>query len=131
MDVIFGVYDTRALNKNWDYFGEAFYQSAFNSVDDYRPGDGFNLNLGLRYFGLESLTPQIQVNTRYVHHDTGVASDTISTGGTLVYLSPGVTVPIPGDVELFAFVQIPIYQNLLGVQLAPTYTASLGARYMF
>lgn len=130
-DIIFGAYIMRALNKNWDYFSEAFYQSALNSRDEYRPGDGTNFNVGTRYLGFESVIPQLQINARYVQHDTGANSDRISTGGTLIYLSPGMTVPMDSKMEFYAFLQLPVYQNLLGVQLAPMYTASLGARYNF
>ena len=130
-DAIIGVYYTAALNKNWDYFGELLYQVALNQSDGYRPGTGANLNLGVRYFGFEILTPQLQLNFRNVQHDTGVNSDPISTGGTLVYLSPGVIVPIGNGFQAYSFVQVPLYQNLSGVQLAPILTASVGARYIF
>lgn len=130
-DLVLGAYYNEALNKNWDYFGELLMQFALNEVDQYRPGNGYNFNLGLRYFGIESFTPQIQINTRVVNHDTGANSDTISTGGTLLYLSPGVTVPVTAKVDAYAFFQIPLYQYLEGVQLAPTWTGSVGARYNF
>jgi hypothetical protein len=79
----------------------------------------------------EAVKPQLQINARYVQHDTGANADTISTGGTLLYLSPGAIVPVVADFEVYGFMQLPLYQNLLGVQLAPTYTASVGARYLF
>ena len=31
--------------------------------------------------------------------------------------------------QLFAFVQLPVYSNLYGYQLFPRYTASVGASY--
>ena len=130
-DLILGAYYTKPMNKNWDYFTEALYQSAFNVVDQYRPGDGFNWNFGFRYYGVEAFHPQLQVNARYVEHDSGSQSDVFSTGGTLVYLSPGLVVPVRGGVDIYTFMQIPLYQNLLGVQLTPTSTVSAGARYMF
>jgi len=134
-DVILGLHYTEAMSREWDYFGEIFYQSALNYADQYKPGDGYNLNLGLRYMGFTEagVTPQAQINSRYVQHDLGFVgvADTISTGGTLIYLSPGVTVAVGSGAEVYAFVQVPLYQNLLGVQLTPTYTASLGARYKF
>ena len=130
-DLIFGAYYSKALDKNWDFFTEALYQTALNSVDQYRPGDGVNLNFGFRYFWLDYLIPQIQINARYVQTDSGANADTFSTGGTLIYISPGVTVPFGSGFETYAFVQLPLYQFLLGVQLAPTSTVSIGARYTF
>jgi hypothetical protein len=66
-----------------------------------------------------------------VLHDTGADADTVSTGGTLVYLSPGISVPVSQQVSLYGFVQLPVYQKVNGVQLAPRYTATLGLRYSF
>ena len=53
------------------------------------------------------------------------------SGGKTIYLSPGVTVPVNDRVKVYAFVQLPVYQNLNGFQLAPRYTASVGTRIEF
>ena len=64
-------------------------------------------------------------------HDEGDNADEVNTGGTLLYISPGITVSVSQQVAIYGFVQVPIYQDLNGVQLAPHYTASLGVRYTF
>ncbi|MFC5472660.1 TonB-dependent receptor [Paraherbaspirillum soli] len=130
-DAILGAYFMDTLNKDWDYFVQGIAQKALNSSDQYRPGDSANLNLGVRYMGFDAVTPQLQLNARRVLHDVGANADTISTGGTLVYLSPGLVVPVSQQVSLYGFVQVPVYQKVNGVQLAPRYTASLGARFTF
>jgi hypothetical protein len=130
-DAIIGAYYFDGLNKDWDYFGQISYQAALNSRDQYKPGNGFNLNLGLRYQGFSGLFPQLQLNARNVQHDTGDNADQVSTGGTLVYLSPGAVVPVGKQTSLYGFVQLPIYQDVRGVQLAPKYSASIGARFTF
>ncbi len=130
-DAILGAYWFDALNKNWDAFAQATMQTALNSSNAYKPGTGYNLNLGLRYQGLAAAMPQIQLNTRHVEHDSGANADQDSTGGTLVYLSPGLVVPLGKQTSLYGFVQWPIHQDVRGVQLAPRYIASLGARFGF
>lgn len=75
--------------------------------------------------------PQLQLNTRYVSADSGVTADTISTGGTVMYISPGFASPLTKQASIYGFIQLPIYQNVNGVQLTPTYTASVGMRYAF
>ena len=130
-DLIAGAYYADSLNMNWVYFSQFLYQRAFNTVNQYRPGDSYNLSFGLKYMGFDGFTPQIQLNARYIRHDTGANADTVSTGGTLVYLSPGVTVPVAKKTSLYGFVQLPVYQGVNGVQLAPKYTASVGVRYRF
>jgi hypothetical protein len=77
------------------------------------------------------ITPQLQLNGKYVLHDTGANADQISTGGTLTYLSPGVVVPVGKQASVYGFVQLPVYQYVNGVQLAPRFTASLGAKVAF
>lgn len=130
-DLILGAYYADVINKDWDYFAQAIVQKALNSSDEYKPGDGVNLNLGTRYMGFSGFIPQLQLNARRVQHDVGLNADTVSTGGTLVYLSPGAVVPVNKQVSVYGYVQLPIYQDVNGVQLAPRYTASLGARYSF
>lgn len=130
-DLILGAYLTDSLNQKWDYFIQGIFQTALNSKDQYKPGNGLNLNLGLRYTDFSGFKPGVQLNIRHVQRDSGANADTVSTGGTLVYLSPGVVVPINERMSVYGFVQLPIYQNVNGVQLAPRYTASVGARFSF
>ncbi|WP_420264280.1 TonB-dependent receptor [Candidatus Magnetominusculus dajiuhuensis] len=130
-DVIIGIYYTNNITPSLDYFAQATYQAALYERDHYRPGEGVNLNLGLRYMDLHVFYPQVQLNFRYARHDTGLNADSVSTGGTLLYISPGVSVPIGEHVSAYSFVQLPVYQNVNGVQLAPRYTMSFGVRYTF
>lgn len=130
-DLIAGAYYAGSLNQDWAYYGQLLYQRALDTKNDYRPGDSYNLSLGLKYMGFAGFTPQLQLNARGLRHDTGAAADKISTGGTLVYLSPGVTVPVSKTTSLYGFVQLPVYQSVNGVQLAPKYIASAGVRYTF
>ncbi len=130
-DMIVGAYYTNILSANVGYFAQALFQAALYSKDQYRPGDGVNLNAGLRYLGFSGFSPQLQLNFRVVERDSGANADTVSTGGTLLYLSPGMDVPVSNRFSLYGFVQVPVYQHLNGVQLAPHYTTSVGVRYVF
>ncbi|MES2295477.1 MAG: TonB-dependent receptor [Pseudomonadota bacterium] len=130
-DLIVGAYTVGMLDRDWDYYAEAVLQGAVNARDSYRPGKGVNLNLGLRYLGFAAITPQLQMNSRRVAPDSGENADTVSTGGTLVYLSPGIVMSLDKHASVYAFLQIPAYQNVNGVQLTPRLTASAGARYAF
>ncbi len=132
-DVIFGAFYNGILSENFGYFTTAFFQEALYAQDHYTPGNSVNLNAGLRYlsFPVRGVVPQVQLNFRFAERDSGLEADTVSTGGTLLYISPGVTVPVTHQFSVYGFVQVPIYQNLNGVQLAPHYTTSVGVRYMF
>ncbi len=130
-DAIMGVFYADYLSQNFGYFTQALLQTALYATDQYRPGESLNLNLGLRYTGIRDVTPQVQMNFRHVLHDTGAQADENNTGGTLLYFSPGVSVSVSNHVSAYGFVQLPVYQDVRGIQLAPRITTSLGMRYSF
>ncbi|OIQ77686.1 hypothetical protein GALL_406210 [mine drainage metagenome] len=134
-DTIIGAYYFDNLNQNWDYYLQGQFQSALNSSNmaagSYRPGDSINLTSGLRYHGFDSFTPTMQLNVRHVNTDSGDAADTYATGGTLVYFTPGVIVPASSTVSVYSNLQLPLYQNVNGIQLAPKAILSIGARVAF
>jgi len=57
--------------------------------------------------------------------------DSPDTAGTVVYLSPGLTVPAVQHMHLYGFVQLPVYSKLDGYQVFPHWTASVGVSYAF
>jgi hypothetical protein len=130
-DAIVGVSYADALNRDWDYLVQGLFQSALSTRDGYRPGNGINLNLGLRYAASSSVQPQLQINVRHASRDIGPNADTVNSGGTLVYLSPGFNAPLGQQTALYGYVQLPIHQNVYGVQLTPHVTASIGVRHTF
>ena len=131
-DLIAGLFYHQAVSRDWDVFSQATYQFVvMGPINNYHPGNGTNVNLGARYMSFESLAPQIQLNMRHVNMDSGVIADTVSTGGTLIYLSPGLSARITEQASIYGFVQVPLYQNLIGFQLAPHYTLSIGLHYGF
>jgi len=135
-DAIVGVYYFDNLNQDWDYFTQAQYQAALDKASffdgtSYRPGDSVNVTAGVRYHGFATFTPTLQLNVRNVQTDSGTGADTFSTGGTLVYLTPGVVLPLSPTDALHTDLQLPIYQNVNGVQLAPTSIFSVGLRFSF
>jgi hypothetical protein len=130
-DAIIGAYYNDAITQNWGYFTQVMYQAALYSTDSYRPGNSVNVNVGVRYMGLDYIAPQIQLNFRDSARDSGDRADIVSTGGTLLYISPGIVAAATDRISLYTFVQVPIYQDVNGVQLAPRYIVSAGVRYSF
>ena len=101
------------------------------SAGSYRPGNNVGVSVGARYKGFESFIPTVQINARYAKADSGEAADTFATGGKLVYLTLGAILPVSERFAPYANVQVPIYQNVNGIQLTPKYTFSAGAKYSF
>jgi hypothetical protein len=130
-DVIVGAYYNNAINHYLGYFTLATYQAALYSTDSYRPGNSLNATAGVRYVGFVYVIPQIQFNFHNSQRDTGAMADNISTGGSQLYISPGIVAAASDRVSLYSFVQVPVYQYVNGVQLAPRFTVSAGVRYAF
>jgi hypothetical protein len=135
-DMILGGYYYQAVSQNFDAFINGQFQAAVaHRLDqpgaDYRPGNLASLNFGLRYEANPGWTPQLQVNVLRKSRDQGALADTISTGGTVAYLSPGLTVSLAKNLQAFGFVMLPAYSKLEGYQLFPRWTASVGLSYAF
>lgn len=130
-DLILGLYHFAPISQNWDYFVQAMAQAPLNSRDDYRPGSSLNVNVGWRYLGLDKFVPQLQLNARAVAKDSGANASPDDSGGKTLYLSPGVTYALSEKTKLYAFMQVPVYQNLNGFQLAPRVTASVGVNFAY
>jgi len=128
-DAILGAFKFAPISQNWDYFLQATAQFPLNSRDNYKPGKSLNVNAGYRYMGLGSIVPQLQINGRISRKDVGTNASPDDSGGKTIYLSPGLTFTISEKVKAYAFIQLPIYQNLNGYQLAPRSTVSVGTRF--
>lgn len=130
-DLLLGAYTFGTLNQNFDWFGQGLLQVALDSSDDYRTGASVNVNAGIRYMAHPRVTPQLQFNLRTQQRDGGEEADVDNSGGTLLDLSPGLSVEITQGLHAYGFVQVPLYQRVNGFQLAPHWTASVGLHYAF
>ena len=132
-DGILGVYYSRNLPMNSvSWFAQAAYQDALKEKDDYKPGDRFMIDLGLRYEGGGSLATMLQLNYLHRGKDSGRNADQPDdTGGDFVYLSPGASWNFTKSLQLYGFVQVPIYQKVNGVQLVADYALVVGMSTRF
>ena len=146
-DLILGAYKFGQLSDidNWGYFASVQYQRALNSSNipdslvnlnpnnagTYRPGNSVNLNFGLNFHGYDKWTPTLQFNYIDKKVDGGSAADTYATGGKLLYVTPGAIVSMTEQTKLLLNLQLPLYQNVNGIQLTPKYVASVGVRIGF
>jgi hypothetical protein len=130
-DLLVGLYASGQIAGPWAGFAQALYQVPGGEKDGYRPGNGLNLNAGVRYADWGDLTPQLQVNLRSEKAETGVNADAANSGATLAYFSPGITLRLGAGLHLSAFIQLPIYQRVAGLQLEPRFLASCALHWTF
>ncbi|HTP45459.1 MAG TPA: transporter [Casimicrobiaceae bacterium] len=134
--IIVGAYYYQAVSQDFDAFVNGQFQAAmWHNLDqpgqDYRPGNLTTVSFGLRYAANPMIVPQLQLNITNKRTDQGTLADTISTGGTVVYLSPGISASVTHNFMVYGFMQVPLYSRLDGYQLFPHWTASAGATYSF
>lgn len=86
--------------------------------DDYRMGNEFVGSLGSSLDLSESLRFLMQLNIRLMgHSNTGTTGEERSnTGGTWTYLTPGIGWNLISNIDFFAYAQVPLYQNVNGIQ---------------
>jgi hypothetical protein len=135
-DLIIGAYYYHDVGENFDAFINSQFQVTLahhqnEPGNDFRPGNSTTTSLGLRYEASPQLLPQVQLNILRKSADQGALADSPDTAGTVVYLSPGLTVRAVQKVYLFGFVQLPVYSKLDGFQLIPHWTVTAGANYAF
>ena len=95
----------------------------------FRPAPSLSFNSGVRLLTTGALTPQLQLNVRWDGRETGANADHDNSGGTSVYLTPGVTLDASARSHVFAFLQVSVYQRVNGLRITPRWLLSVGLRY--
>jgi hypothetical protein len=131
-DALIGAYYQFGLPKHGlSLFVQAAYTTPFNSYHEYKPGTKLTLDVGLRYALSERVALLLQLNTLFRGRDSGEQAEPEDSGGQYVFLSPGVSVMIARNVQLFALAQLPVYQYVNGVQLTADWGATAGVGFRF
>ena len=114
---------------NLGTFVQATLEQPLAARADFLPSSSLNLSGGLRWLNTSRFTPQLQLNIKIETREHGAEADTDNSGGTLVYVSPGVTAELTTHTNAFVFIQLPVYQRVNGLQLEPKWLLSLGLRW--
>jgi hypothetical protein len=130
-DAILGVFYSGPLGHHATWFADANWQAPLRQRDDYKPGDRFGVDIGASYPLAGRVALQLQLNTLWKGRDAGANAEPEDTGGTFVHLSPGVSVALGDKTQLYGFVQVPLYQNVNGVQLTAEWSVAAGLSHRF
>jgi hypothetical protein len=114
-------------------FFSSTYQWNGKGTDDYRLGNTWLANVGTAYPVLPRLGFLLQGNLRVARRDDrGSTFEEIrKTGGTFVYISPGVQLALAENLWSYLLVQVPVYQRVNGIQLTSDANIVAGASYRF
>jgi hypothetical protein len=130
-DLIVGAYYFQPISQNFDGFVNGQFQAAVSERMDvtganFRPGNLATMSLGVRYEAHANWVPQLQLNLLHKSADQGAFADQPDTAGTVAYVSPGISASLTKTLQLYAFVQVPVYSHLAGYQLFPGWTGTIG-----
>jgi hypothetical protein len=120
------------------YFAQAMLQTSIRHIEEFKPGNQINLDAGLRYALGSSASALLQLNYQDSARDSGLAAPAdasgvpgTSTGGRFLYLSPGVSLAVVPDTNLYGLVQVPLYQYVNGEQLTASRSFTVGINHRF
>jgi hypothetical protein len=135
-DVLLGGFHRGNLSSSYrlDYFLQGEFDLPVLTQGDYRPGFEFDGAAGLNYQGFRvgraNIAPVAQALFSERTHDYGAAANSINSGYTRLLLSPGLEVHIH-PIKIYADIEIPVFQDFNGNQLAAPYLFKLSVSYMF
>jgi hypothetical protein len=130
-------------DENWDWFAQGLLDVPTLIQDQYRPGVELDTAAGVDYKGFSigrvRISPVAQAIFSYRSADSGANAagganddpeDGVSSGYERLMLSPGIEFHIH-PVKIYADVEVPVFQNFTGNQLAAPVLFKVSMSYMF
>lgn len=131
-DALLGFYARKnLLQYHSSLFVQAIAQLPLYERAEFRPGEKLSVDLGYRYNMTPRLSLMLQLNGQYKTRDNGLNAEPEDSGSHTLSLSPGISYGITKAVQLYGFVQKPLYQHVNGVQLTPDWSAITGVSLHF
>jgi hypothetical protein len=136
-DILLGGFHRQSLTRDhrWTGFAQALLDVPVLIQDEYRPGVELDAAAGIYYKGWTvggvGITPVAQVIGSERTSDSGSASaHPVASGYQRVLLSPGIELDVH-PFRVYADVELPVYQNFTGNQVAAPALFKLVVSYMF
>jgi hypothetical protein len=125
-DVLFGGFFRRVLGSGASWFADVLVQAPLGEKDEFKPGGRIGVDFGYRKDAL-----MLQLNLLHRDRDSGDEADEHNSGGTFLYLSPGLAASLGERWQAYGFLQLPLYQYVNGVQLTAdwAFVAGVSARF--
>ena len=130
-DVLLGGYYRSSLASGASWFVDGLAQLPTGAHDNFEPGNRWSLDLGYRHEASDRLGLMLQLNALVKDRDRGSSAEPANSGGKLLFLSPGLSYVVAKNVQLYGFLQLPLYQYVNGVQLVADWAAVIGVSTRF
>lgn len=125
-DAVFGFAARHALGGSDAMLGQISLSTALNTREEFRPGRRVEASVGWSHAVSPVLGTVLQLNALHRAHDSGAQAEPSNSGSTTVSLSPGVTIGVGHSATIYAYVQVPVYQKVSGIQLVPRSSFAAG-----
>lgn len=125
-DAVTGIAARHALGGTDAAVAQVSVSAALNKHEEFRPGARFEGSVGWSHAFSANWGTVLQVNAQHRASDSGAQAEPSNSGSTTVSLSPGVTVGLGNSSTIYAYVQVPVYQKVKGIQLAPRSSFAVG-----
>ena len=131
-DLLAGLYYSKALPmQNLSWFVQGLAQIPLNSREDFRPGKRLTADAGLRYQASDKTSLLLQANLLVRGRDAGAQAEPEDSGGRAIFISPGISYAFTENVQVYGFLQLPMYQYVNGVQLTARRAIAVGISSRF
>jgi hypothetical protein len=117
------------LHVDWGVAGS--YQATTTNDLDYKFGNQAIFTAGAARKVAGPLTASLQVKLFHQDRSEYIGQGVPSTGGTTLYVTPGLRVAAPGGVSLYAYVLFSPYRYVNEAQLAPHLAVTAGLSKLF
>lgn len=131
-DLILGAYYSRPAGLHGlGWFAQGSYQRAVATRDGFRPGNQLSVTGGVTYPITQQVSLLAQLNALRKDRDTGSNAEPDLSGGNYVYASPGLSAAISKGVQVYGFLQLPVYRKVNGIQLTAERAVVAGVSMQF
>lgn len=127
---------SRWFTKDWTMDTSIQYILRTEGVRDFKVGDRMDLGFSTAYQIIPrnkypNVAPVGEISIKYLFRDEQNGKDERNSGGTTVFLSPGVRVGITPRCGVGTSVSFPVFQNLLGEQQETDFKVIVSVNYSF
>ena len=131
-----GLAYSRWLTADWTLDTNIQYILRTEGARDFEIGDRMDWNLATVYQVIPrnkypNFAPVGEINVRYLFRDEENGRNERNSGGTTVFLTPGVRVGVTSRLGVGTSVSFPVFQNPLGEQQETDFKAAIGVSYSF
>ena len=110
---------------------QGMWQQTVSDRDDFKLGRKLSADVGMSYNATPNLSLMLQLNLQHKSHYSGANAEPADSGSRTASISLGLSYRLTPAVQVYGFVQKPIYQYMNGAQLTPDWSAAVGFSTQF